>query len=202
MLGSGSAMEASQGRVSFFSLSAELRNRIYEHALVKSEEDGDMYDEFEIDAHKPSICMKQLRLQPALTRTCRKIRPETLALYYGRKRFTYTGCEEHFAILATKLSATSGTVMSVESDGKLLGDASDRLRAIGRANAALIKSFDFRILHDMSVLDFDAPLVPYNRIVPYANMISTVLSDYLKRENIHLHSWAVRNVTPSSRITL
>ncbi|CAK1366965.1 unnamed protein product [Cercospora beticola] len=62
-------------RCLFFELSAELRNEIYELALVKSEE---------IEITKETFA------QPALLRTCRQIRAEAVQIYYSRNEFYTT----------------------------------------------------------------------------------------------------------------
>ncbi|KAF7190953.1 hypothetical protein HII31_08112 [Pseudocercospora fuligena] len=59
-------------RCRFLELAAELRNRIYEHALV---------EEHTIAIHRNNIT------QPGLLRTCRQIREETRSMYYCGNNF-------------------------------------------------------------------------------------------------------------------
>lgn len=60
------------------SIPPELRNRVYDYALVS---DGP------INVAKPKNCA-----QPPLLATCRQIRSEAISVYYSTNSFTYTIC--------------------------------------------------------------------------------------------------------------
>ncbi|CAK3928317.1 Hypothetical predicted protein [Lecanosticta acicola] len=62
-------------KTTFLDLSAELRNKIYEDALVQPKGIKFRYD-------------LSLLTQPALTRTCRQIRHESLPIFYGQNFIT------------------------------------------------------------------------------------------------------------------
>lgn len=66
-------IDSAGGRCLFFELSAELRNEIYELALVSS-------DEIKIT--------KETFAQPALLCTCRQIRAEASKIYYVQNQFS------------------------------------------------------------------------------------------------------------------
>lgn len=63
------------GRCLFFELSAELRNEIYELALVESDS---------IEVTKENVA------QPGLLRTCRQTRAEAIRIYYMQNKFSFT----------------------------------------------------------------------------------------------------------------
>lgn len=69
-------MAASKARMSFFRLSAELRNRIYELALVEKGH-VKIQDGLGSPPERP----------PALLHTCRQIRAEALPIYYKQNTF-------------------------------------------------------------------------------------------------------------------
>lgn len=187
-------MRCSKGRVGFLSLPAELRNRIYELVLItfddENEEGGLLSTD--ITLRCPARVRSSLGCQPSLSRTCRTIRAETLPIFYGCNEFRHSINEAPFALLVEKLSAGTGigAISWTLRNGKLLGNAGAWLRAIGRDNAALIKSLEFKI--GDFCWDFcwgfspAGPPALHRDLTLHAAEISAVLSDYLRRENIPL----------------
>ncbi|KAK5117197.1 hypothetical protein LTR85_008965 [Meristemomyces frigidus] len=114
-------MEATKAKVSFMSLSAELRNRIYELALIpQAKGDGgiDWRTAIYADTHTGtdfdctiernrkrgedcSHCWHDIRATsalskpPALLRTSRQVRQEALPIYYGGNTFVAWRDSEH-----------------------------------------------------------------------------------------------------------
>ncbi|KAK4613257.1 hypothetical protein CLAFUW4_08969 [Fulvia fulva] len=141
-------MAAAKSRTGFMSLSAELRNRIYELALISTEVDSNLIDPRnrhgndgpETFYNHPGICIQHcaipsyaecayqtywgwrshLRQQPPITRVSRQIRSETLPMFYGMNEFlVYNG---------TGYGGIDFT------------EAFESLKAIGKRNAGHIKS--------------------------------------------------------------
>ena len=91
-------------------LPAELRNRIYEEATVCKDVLWVDPEGIPIDRMREDLSIKDRRLhylpsEPALTRTCRKIRKETLPIFYGRNVFCDTPvdlCCVKFLVYLTK----------------------------------------------------------------------------------------------------
>lgn len=185
-------MAKSRERVGFLSLPAELRNRIYELVVTSD-------DEKESCKESAAICIPSL--QPPLTRTCRTIRSETLAMYYSRNRFSYAGCDNEFAKMANELEAGAGVdaVSWSFRNGELLGDAGAWLRAIGKENIALIKHFEFLVASDHFVGVSPSWKVPYRKFAPYNAEVAAVISDCLRRENIFLPACTVFSVSERGR---
>ncbi|KAK5120899.1 hypothetical protein LTR85_005966 [Meristemomyces frigidus] len=134
------AMEASKARVSFMSLSPELRNRIYE-LVVKPRKIGDGGVDGERAICVQDACIENYddvgddldygnltawRKQPAITKVSRQVRAETLPMYYGGN------------LLVAYLD------VSLDIDDNPLSTARHWLERIGKANAALIKHFEIR----------------------------------------------------------
>lgn len=100
-------MEATKARISFMSLSPELRNRVYDLTLIpESEGDGGVKGSMAIyigaehegnanrvlsyqgpNQHESSFYTTDWRKQPALTMVSRFVRQETLPIYYGANEF-------------------------------------------------------------------------------------------------------------------
>ena len=78
----------------FLQLSAELRNRIYELALVHPQTKyvpcRCPWSEIGIDSTEAPVC------QPPLTRLCRQIRNESLPVYYGNNVFIVDVNDIHY----------------------------------------------------------------------------------------------------------
>lgn len=105
----------SKANVSFLFLSAELRNRIYDHLLIKRcHTKENVYEQRSIDILSENAV--NIR-QPPITRICKQMRRETLGIFYGGNKFE--------AMLYT---------LNFEAN-----DAIQWLRAIGNTNARMIK---------------------------------------------------------------
>lgn len=77
------------------SLPAEIGNRIYEEVLVHIDvlwvdPEGVPIDKIRKDVLTNGRRFQYLPSEPALTRTCRKVRRETLPIFYGRNIFSDT----------------------------------------------------------------------------------------------------------------
>lgn len=110
-------MAASKARISFFSLSSELRNKIYELALDIDDQNP---NEIVVAHWRPQERHAGPRL-PALLRTSVQVRNEAAPIYFGRNIFTME-CNEQSAYMAEEW-----------------------LAHLGQQNAALIKRFVVRI---------------------------------------------------------
>ena len=83
-------MEAAKGRISFLTLSPELRNRIYELACcpLRDGEGGEAHSTaIRIEPRESYELSAPFATQPALTKVSRQIRQETLPIYYGTNEF-------------------------------------------------------------------------------------------------------------------
>ena len=157
-------MKATKRRINFFSLPAELRNRIHRPLLTPVTEDEPRQTEMRVifintedpvDEDDP----RSLPDQPELTKTSRQVRQETLLIYYGANRFvTYTEYDGNVPAL---------------SDGYMLSHvaAIRWLRMIGSNNVRLLKHIRIRFL----VLDNDlgqsrrlTNLYPATRFIAHA----------------------------------
>lgn len=102
-------MEATKSRTSFLSLSAELRNRIYEEVLQPNNR-----------THTVLICSAYGRRDhitlPAITQVSQQVRGETLPMYYSSKYF-------HFCL----------------GKQQLMNEVEQWLKIIGPKQAAMVK---------------------------------------------------------------
>lgn len=86
---------ASRQACYFLQLPAEILNRIYEEVLVHDavlwvDPEGVPIDKIRDDVLTDGRRFQYLPSEPALTRTCRKVRRETLPIFYGRNIFSDT----------------------------------------------------------------------------------------------------------------
>lgn len=75
-----SGMKCVTQTVSFIDLPAEIRNRVYHYALPSSDEKLVVATPFKDE-------LMRMGDQPAITRTCRQVRKETLATFYAKSKF-------------------------------------------------------------------------------------------------------------------
>ncbi|CAK4025101.1 Hypothetical predicted protein [Lecanosticta acicola] len=132
-------MTAAKARTNFFSLSAELRNRIYEEVLNPQGKDA-----MEIMLNKSSASLRVLKFRyrdadgndlegcgdfplsphlPALLQSSQQVRAETLAMYYRNKHFVF--------VMNTPVPETA---------------VAQWLDAIGQQQAAMVNSLTIRIM--------------------------------------------------------
>ena len=133
---------ASKSRTSFLSLSAELRLRIYELALLPEPSTVKGYDDDAVltlnphaDVHvKTASTSSSTAVQPALTRLNHQIRHETLPVFYGQKTFAV-------------LSGTGTNIVDANGNRNwtyYLAEALPWLKAIGPKNIRDITEFEIR----------------------------------------------------------
>ena len=160
--------EDAKSRISFLSLSPELRNQVYELALIPDGDgDGNVTGSKAIDVKsvRPNWCSSRpgWALQPALTKVSRQIRQETIPIYYGKNIFV-THCyirdadpqgtekwqfENSGFHWWRKMIGTANMdlvkhldVRHVKEDGELLGPVSMSIRPGPEFLPALTKYFD------------------------------------------------------------
>ena len=150
-------MAQSKANSGLLKLSAELRNRIYEIVLTarvgdknhSCEREGQItinpadnhYDprvEFEVEDYEDEDDVndvKRMPTQPAITKTSRQIREETLPIYYGENTF--------IAYPQKKMKTVFGARTITKKACYSLGGAEKWLQMIGPDNRALLKKVSF-----------------------------------------------------------
>lgn len=168
-----------QDRFELFRLPPELRLLAYEFAVV------DKKPKTCIGHHEKSHLSPR---QPALTRTCREIRAETLKLFYGSNVFEFQ--DANVTIDCLYRDVRSG--ISMEKNARSLDQNSvpfrnvfDWLKRIGRHNVCKIKTLRIS-LSSRDMRDPDTRAIKLSRMVTARAEIQDVLRHYSRHAGFAL----------------
>ena len=183
-------IEASKAKISFLSLPAELRNRIYEMVLIKGRGEGAAAGDESIDVvwdgregvWSQKIGEQPWMRQPRLTAVCRQIRDETLPIYYGQNTFELDVHAFDSTKLLRKLRVGSpaGSVVTTFFNFEAFQATISWLRVIGHRNARLIRRFEIK----MSAERRSQPSAVLSSLVPHTEVIEQGIRRLFERHSL------------------